>query len=214
MKLNWLRTSTFLLASLFLLALAPAPQTDLIPVTGGPVVFAEDTVDVSASPLDAFAKDVSDGLAVVVRGVYVADTLALRVEQQPQSRPMYISSVPGTATQFRYATYTNVIGLLAHNTVSGALFFNLYPGQEAWIVYGDGSRQDYLVSNILHYQALQPASARSQFLDLDSGETISSALLYDRVYRGEPHLTFQTCIEQDVLPPGADCLSSPYRWAI
>jgi len=185
------------LASIFLLASAPAPQVDIIPVTGGPVLFAEETAEAPAYPLEAFVLEVSDGEAGVVRGVFAPDTLALRVSQQPESKPMYVSAAPGTATQFRYASYTNVIGLLAHNTVSGALFFNLGLGQEVWIVYGDGSRQIYLVSSIIRYQALQPYNSRSQFLDLDSGKTISSAQVYDRVYRGEHHLTFQTCIEQD-----------------
>ncbi|MBI3242970.1 MAG: hypothetical protein HYZ49_11820 [Chloroflexi bacterium] len=196
MKSIWRRTFTLLLAGLLLLALSPAPQVEAIPVTGGPVVFAEEGVESVASPLDEFALGVKDGAAGVVRGVYAPGALALRVEQQPETRPMYISAAPDTATQFRYATFTNVIGLLAHNHVSGAQFFNLNFGQEVWIVYGDGAKQGYLVANILRYQALQPASTRSQFLDLDTGEVVSSAQLYDRVYRGEHHLTFQTCIEQ------------------
>ena len=203
MKLNWLKPTLFCIANLLLLALSPAPSEALIPVTGRLSVDEfvdappEETTETLPSALDEFAAEVSDGQAGVVRGVYVAGALALRVRQQPESNPFYISSAPDAVTQYRYAAYTNVIGLLAHNSAAGAQFFNLNVGQEVWIIYGDGTRQGYVITEIYRYQALQPNSRRSEFTDLASGEVLSSAQLYDRVYRGEHHVTFQTCITEN-----------------
>jgi hypothetical protein len=198
MKLNWPRPALLCFAAFLLLALSPAPPEAGIPVTGQ-LLFEEDAIETMPSALDEFAAGVSDGQAGVVRGVYAAETLALRVHQQPEANPFYISSAPDAATQFRYAAYTHVIGLLAHNDSSGASFFNLNVGQEVWIIYGDGARQGYVVTGVYRYQALQPNSRRSQFADLDSGEVLSSAQLYDRVYRGGHHVTFQTCIQENGL---------------
>lgn len=200
MKSNWPRLTFLCFTAFFLLALSPAPPEAGIPVTGR-WLLEEDAPEpeTTLSALDEFAAGVSDGQAGVARGVYVAGTLALRVHQQAESNPFYISSAPDAVTQYRYATYTNVIGLLAHNNLSGASFFNLNVGQEVWIIYGDGARRGYVVTGVYRYQALQPDSRRSQFADLASGEVLSSAQLYDRVYRGGHHVTFQTCIEENGL---------------
>lgn len=197
MKSNWLRT-LLCITTLLLLALSPVPPEAEIPVTGQ-LILEEEAPETTPSALDEFAAGVSDGQAGVVRGVYVAGTLALRVYQQAESNPFYISSAPDAVTQYRYAAYTNVIGLLAHNDLAGSSFFNLSVGQEVWIIYGGGARQGYVVTGVYRYQALQPDSRRSEFADLASGEVLSSAQLYDRVYRGGHHVTFQTCIQENGL---------------
>ena len=198
MKSNRLRPALLCFAVFLLLALSPAPPEAGIPVTGQ-LLLEEEAPETTPSALDEFAAGVSDGQAGVVRGVYVAGTLALGVHQQSETNPFYISLAPDAATQFRYAAYTNVIGLLAHNDSSGASFFHLSLGQEVWIIYGDGARQGYVVTGVYRYQALQPDSRRSQFADLASGEVLTSAQLYDRVYRGGRHVTFQTCIQENGL---------------
>jgi hypothetical protein len=205
MKSSWMRPALLCIVSLLLLALSPVSLEALIPVTGRlPVeeftdTVPEEVIEASPSALDEFAVEVSDGQAGVVRGVYVAGSLALRVRQQPEANALYISTAPDATTQFRYAAYTNVIGLLAHNYLAGSSFFNLSVGQEVWIIYGDGARQGYVVTDVYRYQALTPNSTRSEFLDLDTGEVLSSTRLYDRVYRGEHHVTFQTCIQENGL---------------
>jgi hypothetical protein len=47
----------------------------------------------------------------------------------------------------------------------------------------------------LQYQALQPYSPNSDFRDLETNDTISAVQLFGKVYRGDRHVTFQTCIE-------------------
>ena len=94
------------------------------------------------------------------------------------------------------AEYDNV-GLLAHNTLSGRFFSGLAIGQEVRLIYGSGKVEYFIVTEILRYQALQPASPYSDFRDLHGGGLISAGELFKRVYTGERHVTFQTCIEAE-----------------
>lgn len=147
--------------------------------------------------LDRFAATVANGQVGVVRGVYVPGVLALRVVQQPGGSPGYVSAMAGVATQFQYAANAGVTGLLGHNYSSGASFFQLAPGQEVAVVYGDGGVRRYLVTAVYQYQALQPNSPYSDFVDLKTGVRSTAAEVFAQMYAGEHHLTFQTCIMRD-----------------
>ena len=87
---------------------------------------------------EQFVISVSDGNAGVVRGVYVPGLFAVKVLQQPDNNPGYVSPADGTITEFGLAKSYGNIGLLAHNYLTGASFSNLLPGQEIRIVYGNG----------------------------------------------------------------------------
>lgn len=147
---------------------------------------------------DRFVDAVKNDNPDQVVGVYVDNVLALRVLQQPPDNPGFVSTVDGTATQFLLAfTVAGNIGLLAHNYLSGELFFQLQPGDVVQLIYGDGSVDEYEVREIQQYQALSPNSPYSDFVDLSNGETMNSTALFNRVYTGSLHLTFQTCINRD-----------------
>ena len=89
------------------------------------------------------------------------------------------------------------IGLLAHNYLAGSLYAGLSRGDEVRIVYGDGRVEYFVVKQILQYQALQPSSVHSDFRDLDNNITTSAQDVFRKVYRGDRHVTFQTCIEAE-----------------
>ncbi|MCC6147636.1 MAG: hypothetical protein IT308_08735 [Anaerolineaceae bacterium] len=156
-----------------------------------------DTEDSNFIPLETFAGLVADGQSEVIRGVYAAEVFALRVVQQPAGDAAYVSDLEGVATQFGQAAQMGVIGLLAHNYTSGRLFFELSPQNHLSILYGDGRAENYVIKSILRYQALQPEDPYSSFADLDTGETLTASQLFKKVYMGDPHLTLQTCIEQE-----------------
>lgn len=130
----------------------------------------------------------------LLRGVYVPNVFALPVVQQPTDDPYYVSNHDGEATQFSIASQYGNIGLLAHNHLSGKSFSKLSIGQEVELVYGDGRIEYFVVTEVLHFQALQPQSQQSLFLNLDNSETLSANQMFNRVYTGSHHLTFQTCI--------------------
>jgi hypothetical protein len=146
--------------------------------------------------LQSFAATVVDGNPEVIRGVFSDKALAYPVIQQPSDQPGFVSSIDGVITQFSMAASHGVIGLLAHNYLTGKYFYDIEIGSEIQIIYGDGEIQSYLVKEIQRYQALQPNSQHSRFVDVVSGEELSASDLFKKVYLGQNHLTLQTCIEQ------------------
>jgi hypothetical protein len=130
----------------------------------------------------------------LLRGVLVPNVLELPIVQQPVDDPYYVSNHNGEVTQFSIASQYGNVGLLAHNNLSGKSFSKLSIGQEVELVYGDGSVEDFIITKVLRYQALQPQSQQSLFLDLDNSETLSANQMFNRVYTGSRHITFQTCI--------------------
>ncbi len=145
----------------------------------------------------SFVESVQNGQAGILRGVYVPDAFALPIVQQPVGHPGFVSINDGEITQFGMAAEVGNIGLLAHNYLSGEEFANLAPGQEVRLIYGDGTVEYFLVEQVLQYQALQPYSPYSEFRDLETQITITAEELFRQVYRGERHVTFQTCIEAE-----------------
>jgi hypothetical protein len=138
---------------------------------------------------------IRNGEADVLRSVYVPDMFTLPVVQQPADNPYFVSSHDGEATQFSIASQYGNVGLLAHNNLSGKSFSKLSVGQEVELVYGDGRVEDFVIIQVLRFQALQPQSQQSSFIDLDNSETLSANQLFNRVYAGSRHITFQTCIK-------------------
>ncbi len=144
--------------------------------------------------LDEFADSLKNEQASQVRGVYVADTLALQVVQQPAGNNEYVALQPGAVTQFDLARLMGVTGFLAHNNLAGKLFFGLVKEQQVSIIYGDGAIRLYKIVRIDRYQALSPTSASSAFQNLASGEVLSAAEIFLKYYTGSDQVTFQTCI--------------------
>jgi len=151
--------------------------------------------EISLPNFTDFSQTVQNGEADIVRGVYVADAFALPVVQQPSGSPGYVSNNDGQLTQFSMAAQFGNLGLLAHNHLAGKSFSQLAVGQEVRLIYENGRVEYFVISEILQYQALQPNSMRSEFRDLAIDETITANQLFERVYTGKHHVTFQTCIE-------------------
>ena len=144
-----------------------------------------------------FLQSVQNGQKDELTGVYVSNVMALPVVQQPYGNAGYVSNNNGEATQFRMASQFGNIGLLAHNHLSGASFSQLTVGQEVRLVYGDGSVEYFVIAEVLQYQALQPNNPYSSFRNLSKDETLSAEEMFKRVYFGDRHITFQTCIEAE-----------------
>jgi hypothetical protein len=142
-----------------------------------------------------FSKTVQNNQPGLLRGVYVSDVLALPVVPQPTGKAGYVSFNDGEITQFGMASQFGNVGLLAHNNLSGRFFSKLAVGQEVRLVYGDGKVEYFVISQILPYQALQPTSPYSSFRDTTNDEKLTAEQLFKKVYQGDRHVTFQTCIE-------------------
>lgn len=171
---------------------APA-QADAEEVSSGQAKQAAAAADI-LSALNDFVASVSTGTASQVTGIYVDNVLALNVGQQPSGNPGYISGNMGEATQFSLASDYGSLGFLAHNYLSGADFFNLSIGQTITLVYGDGSTENYRIDQIRSFEALQPNSPQSEFVDLDFGDKLSAAELFYSMYDNDNTVVLQTCI--------------------
>ncbi len=123
--------------------------------------------------------------------------MAFSVIQQPAGSPGFVSQEANQLTEFGMAAEAGNVGLLAHNYLAGTSFSGLTNGDVVILVYGDGHTENYLVTNVLQYQALDPYNPYSDFKDLQRQTTLSAAEVFGQVYRGERHVTFQTCIQSD-----------------
>jgi hypothetical protein len=132
-----------------------------------------------------------------VTGVYVKNQFTLPVLQQPSSNAGFVSPTDDTVTQFALAAQYGNIGLLAHNHLAGSAFFSLTPGERVYVFYGSRHIDTYVITEVLQYQALDPNSPYSDFMDLSTGDILTANDLFHRVYMGNPHMTFQTCIAKD-----------------
>jgi hypothetical protein len=144
-----------------------------------------------------FSQAVQNGQADILRGVYVNNVLALPIIQQPTSNAGFVSRNDGEVTQFRMASKFGNVGLLAHNHLAGKNFSNLAVGQEVIMIYGDGSVEHFIVTEVLQYQAMQPYSPYSEFRDLSNDTKLTAEQMFKKVYFGDRHVTFQTCIEAE-----------------
>jgi len=153
------------------------------------------------SPLDTFIAKVKNGKSDAVVGIYVPQVFALKVVQQPANQPGYISKDPDEVTQFGLAASFGTIGIVAHNFLAGAQFFNLSAGQEVDILNGDGSAHRYNVTSIRHFQALSPEDPYSSFVDLDrGGPRLSSTDVFIQFYTAGNQVVLLTCIEANGNP--------------
>jgi len=153
--------------------------------------------DSSLPDLPSFIQSVMNGDKSTARGVYVEGLFAMPIVQQPGYGSYYVSTKPNTVTEFGAASAYGNIGLLAHDFLAGKYFFQLSLGNKIQLIYGDGKIENFLVTHIYRYQATDPESVYSQFIDLDSQEILSSTKLFKEVYMGAQHITFQTCITEN-----------------
>lgn len=144
-----------------------------------------------------FVNLVENGNVDVLSGVYISNVLALPVVQQPVGNDGYVSNDNGQLTQFALASQYGNIGLLAHNYLSGRSFSQLEVGQEVRLVYGDGTIKYFIVKEVLQYQAMEPNSPWSSFRDIKDNTILNAEQMFNRVYAGELHVTFQTCIQAE-----------------
>jgi hypothetical protein len=149
----------------------------------------------SMPTLSSFVESVRNGDATSLRGVYIQGVTAHRIVQQPAGQPGYVSQDSRAITQFNMAAEAGNVGLLAHNYLAGTSFKQIMPDQQVDLVYGNERVESFVVSQILRYQALDPYNSMSEFRNLDTGIIVTAEELFQQVYRGERHVTFQTCIE-------------------
>lgn len=147
--------------------------------------------------LELFARSLPSSGSERVAGVYVRGKLALRVLEQPAGQPGYVTSQSDAASRFSLAQKFGTVGLIAHNTLAGADFFQLETGDRIVLLRESGSNQVFVVTGIRRLQALSPWSGLSSFRDVEQPDlTLSALALFNQVYAGGYPLVLQTCITE------------------
>jgi hypothetical protein len=160
----------------------------------GETLLRSSDMEANVSALQSFIDSVTTGSRAVT-GIYVNKDFTLRVGQQPSGNPGFVSSNAGEVTQFGMAADYGSRGFLAHNYLSGASFFDLNVGDTLTLVFGDGSSESFLIQEIRRFEALQPNSPTSTFVDLDEGGKLSATSLFHSIYNYNNPVVLQTCIE-------------------
>lgn len=180
--------------------IVPLIVTALSAVPSMPAYAADSVVGSSLPALDTFTLSVNNGQASQLRGVYVPNVLADIVVQQPDGQANFVSPRQGVITQFSAAASLGSTGLLAHNFLAGAEFPEIQAGQHVYLVYGDGHTAEFVVSLVHQYQALQPESPYSDFIDLSDGRAMNSGEVFSAAYGHPGGVVFQTCIAHNGEP--------------
>jgi len=151
-----------------------------------------------------FATRVKNGNANQLVGVYIPGIMALPVRQQPEGDYTFVSTQPDMLTEFGLAGQYGSTGILAHNTLSGARFYEIKQNQRVYLIYGDGRSESFQVTSVQRFQALSPSNPYSDFVDLaqpSSSQPLSSSELFYRIYKSaQDQVVFQTCISGEGNP--------------
>ncbi len=190
MKLKGRMSRTILTVSFLALDLSLFFYLSIQPTPGN--IGARQSVNQSSVKVTKVNKIEENSIA---RSVAVDDASVFPIVQQPKGEPNYVSTNNGELTLFSSASRYGNIGLLAHNYLSGKSFSHLSVGQEISLVYEDGDIEYFVVSEILQYQALDPENPFSTFQNMNNkNEILTAQQMFERVYEGHRHVTFQTCI--------------------
>jgi hypothetical protein len=121
------------------------------------------------------------------------------IVQQPAGQPGFVSVDPTVVTQFGMPSEIGkTVGLLAHNFLAGTSFMNIERGEQIGLYFKDGIFRTYRVVQQLEYQALQPFSVYSDFINLAKPEIkMDSTQVFEQVYQQGDRLVLQTCIEKN-----------------
>lgn len=128
--------------------------------------------------------------------IIINNQLSFLLQEQPKNQNGFVSSDPTSLTRFSMPERFGAYGILAHNYLAGNHFFELELDDEILILQ-DGSRKAFRISQKHEFQALNPHSIHSDFLDLETGEKLNVNQLFLKMYGEEGYLTLQTCIEKD-----------------
>jgi hypothetical protein len=198
--MKFLRIARILSTCLLIVFIAgafPTFPTHHVPATGSRLQISS-TFQSSVPGLFDFIQTVKNEAPNMLVGVYIPRVLATPVLQQPIGNPNFVSTTQNVVTQFQTASLYGTTGLLAHDYLAGALFPQIAINNEVDLVYGDGSIKAYFVTDIQRYQALQPESPFSDFIDLrNPGVKLSAGDVFTRFYTKGDQVVLQTCIEKN-----------------
>jgi len=129
-------------------------------------------------------------------GLYAPGIFRFKIVEQPDGNAVFVSPLGDTLTNFLSAKNNGITGLLAHNYLAGRNFYDLEVGDSLFLIWGDRRFVEYLIVETGDYQKLSSDIFASKYIDLATGETLTTDDVFTRYYRGNHRLTLQTCLER------------------
>jgi hypothetical protein len=124
--------------------------------------------------------------------------LAFAFSVTPSYGEYTVTTIPNYVTYYDLTiAWGGSLAFTAHEALAGGSFIQLAVGDVVTVVYDNRQVDRYVVSDVETYQAAQPSSVWSSFIDLDNGITYSSERLGQNIYLAGHGLVLQTCIEKD-----------------
>lgn len=143
------------------------------------------------------------GREIVAPQFLIIGDARLSVQQQPKDNPEFVTQDSGKVSQFQPANEYGVLGIIAHNYLEGARFLKLTVDREVVMTGSELNEiQIVRIKGIYRYQALDPDSSYSEFIELGHNKKLSSSEVFLRHYvdtdQADPaKVTLQTCFEID-----------------
>jgi hypothetical protein len=125
------------------------------------------------------------------------DSSAVSIISQPEGNDRYVSSQRDELTLYEPALQNGVTGLLAHNYLAGAQFYELTVGQILWVFYTPHKAQAYEITTATSYQRLRQPESSDTYVRLDNQQELSTAAVFGEYYSGDHRLVLQTCLEKE-----------------
>lgn len=163
--------------------------------TPAPTYTPQSTESSFSTAMEDFIFQVINGDMGRVVGAFSEPYFAFTVVQQPQDNILFVSEIDNVLTEYSYASAFEAVGLLAHNYLAGADFFNLPVGATITLIYGDGRTVDYTVFEIQDFEFLNLRAYRA-IGGAHDGEVMDDYGVLNSVY-GKDRLVLQTCIEKN-----------------
>lgn len=172
--------------------------TPLVPITGQQLPAEDFPSDIYQRPAGSSQSAAAgDNYPGRIMRVEIQGRFSYPVVEQPGNNPGFVSEQPDTLTHFRLAQQYGTLGLMAHNTLAGARFTELHPGDQVSVSFTQEGRQTYWITEVRRFQALSPYSPYSDFIDLEDGSRYSASGLFLDVYGSGNDLVFQTCLKKN-----------------
>jgi len=188
---------TSLIILLILLGGASLLMRAIIPETGDASLNVDGAQGKSLPTLNQFVNAVKTDDPDLMVGIYAEGIFADRIVHQPQGSWGTVIAEPEEVTLFHLAEEQKTLGLLAHNYLAGHSFFELQMVDRIYLILGDGTKVPFVVSEIHEFQALDPRNARTNFINLDTGEKEAAADVFVEMYDRQYDMVLQTCIDRD-----------------
>ncbi len=144
-----------------------------------------------------------------IRKIGLKPGKSFEIVDQPSGKAAYVSEKSDVLTNFQLPLKYGNYGFIAHNYLAGKEFSELRIGDILTAEDKQGTTRKYRITRIEKFQARDPKSPRSKFVDLSSNKTLTADEVFKRVYAGDHGWCCRPAFPRMGTTSGAGCSSLP-----